>query len=298
MHSDMWMGLDREHKSFDEALRYQNVKHQFIYGPRASGPLARERERQMGREVGFDIDEVIFGNALFRNEGGGKFAEVSDAAGLETFWPWGIAVGDFDNDGREDIFIPSGMGYPFYYWPNALMMNLGDGTFRDRATDFGVEPPARGINQPQKIGGVDAVRSSRCAVTGDFRHNGRIDLVVNNFNDQPYFLRNEFPQKNYIELRLHGTTSNHDAIGAVVRLHRGHMTMTRQILGACGYLSQSSKTIHFGLGDSADYDSIEIAWPSGLHQDLSKLPANALHDIVEPATARPVPGTPHHDPHP
>src|SRR5262249_51635115 len=283
MHSDMWMGLDREHKWQEVATRFQNKKHQYIYGPRAWGdPFALEREQQMGRDVGFDLRELIFGNALYRNEGGGRFTEISDAAGLETFWPWGVAVGDFDNDGHEDIFIPAGMGYPFYYWPNSLMMNQGDGTFHDRAAEFGIEPPARGIILPQKIGGVDAVRSSRCAVTGDFRGNGRVDLVVNNFNDQPYFLRNEFPQKNYIELRLHGTTSNRDAIGAVVRLHRGQTIMTRQILGACGYLSQSSKTIHFGLGDSPDYDKLEITWPSGIHQDLGKPSANALHNVVEP----------------
>ncbi|HKA08258.1 MAG TPA: CRTAC1 family protein, partial [Gemmataceae bacterium] len=303
MHSDMWMGLDREHKWQEVATRFQNKKHQYIYGPRAWGdPFALEREQQMGRDVGFDLRELIFGNALYRNEGGGRFTEISDAAGLETFWPWGVAVGDFDNDGHEDIFIPAGMGYPFYYWPNSLMMNQGDGTFHDRAAEFGIEPPARGIILPQKIGGVDAVRSSRCAVTGDFRGNGRVDLVVNNFNDQPYFLRNEFPQKNYIELRLHGTTSNRDAIGAVVRLHRGQTIMTRQILGACGYLSQSSKTIHFGLGDSPDYDKLEITWPTGLHQDLPNLPANTLHNIVEPSATghapRPAPVAPHHESHP
>jgi hypothetical protein len=174
------------------------------------------------------------------------------------------------------------MGYPFWYWPNALMMNMGNGRFRDRAADFGLEPPARGINLPGKVRGMDAVRSSRCAVTGDFRGNGRLDLVVNNFNDHPYFFKNEFPSKNFIELHLRGTSSNRDAIGAVVRLHRGGTIMTRQVQGACGYLSQSSNTIHFGLGDSTDYDRIEIVWPSGLRQRLDHLPANALHQIVEP----------------
>jgi hypothetical protein len=285
MHSDMWTGVDRTHQTQRMAQAFKGTKFPSRFGPLGNDPAMVETEMQIARDLGFNHDELIFGNALYRNEGGGQFTEVSDAAGLETFWPWGMAVGDFDNDGHEDIFISSGMGYPFYYWPNALMMNQQNGTFRDKAAEFGLEPPARGINLPERVGGAEAVRSSRCAGTGDFRNNGRIDLVVNNFNDQPYFLRNEFPQKNYIELRLRGTTSNRDAIGAVVRLHRGNTIMTRQVQGACGYLSQSSKTIHFGLGDSTDFDRIEIAWPSGLHQDLGKPEANKRHDIVEPGKA-------------
>src|SRR5262249_20425448 len=149
----MWMGLDATSQWQRTATMFKNAKFPSIYGPRAvADPALLEWEQQMGRDIGFGHEEPIFGNAFYRNEGGGKFTEISDAAGLETFWPWGIAVGHFHNDGYEDIFIPSGMGYPFYYWPNALMMNQGDGTFKDRATDFGLEPPARGINLPEKIG--------------------------------------------------------------------------------------------------------------------------------------------------
>src|SRR5207302_174272 len=83
-------------------------------------------------------EEVLFGNTLFRNLGGGRFEEVSDRAGMETFWPWGIATGDFDNDGYEDVYLPSGMGYPYFYWPSSLMMNNGDGTFTDRAEAEGI----------------------------------------------------------------------------------------------------------------------------------------------------------------
>src|SRR5262249_12122114 len=153
----------------------------------------------------------------------------SDRAGLETFWPWGIATGDFDNDGHEDVFIPSGMGYPFYYWPNQLLMNNGDGTFSNRADKLGVEPPPRGKLFPRLIAGQAATRSSRCAVTGDFRGVGQLDIVVNNFNDQPYYLQNHLPRKNYLQLRLRGTRSNRDAIGAVARLYQGDQVLTRQV---------------------------------------------------------------------
>ena len=103
-------------------------------------------------------DDVVFGNTLFKRLPSGKFEEVSDRAGLETFWPWGIATGDFDNDGSEDVFIPSGMGYPYSYWPSALMMNNGNETFTDRAAERGIEPPPGGEYQEHTIGGKRAAR--------------------------------------------------------------------------------------------------------------------------------------------
>jgi hypothetical protein len=283
MHSDMWMGLDWEHSSLDAALQAEKKKFPYLYGPRVrSNPDLIQREKELGREVGFRHEELIFGNGLYRNDGGGKFTEVSDRAGLETFWPWGIATGDFDNDGDEDIFIPSGMGYPFYYWPNYLMHNQGDESFRDRASDWGIEPPRRGEFFPEKIEGRPAMRSSRCAAVADFDGDGRLDIVVNNFNDQPYFFRNRLPRKNYVAFRLRGTWSNRDAVGAVVRLYQGKKVMTRQVLSACGYLGQSSRTLHFGLGDQPLIDRVEITWPRGLRQRLDSVRANATHNLVEP----------------
>jgi len=204
---------------------------------------------------------------------------------LETFWPWGIATGDYDNDGHEDVFITAGMGYPFYYWPNSLMMNKGDGTFQDRAADFGIEPPARGIYLENSVAGVPASRSSRSAAVADFNGDGRLDIVTNNFNDAPYFFANQFRRRNYVEFRLMGTTSNRDAIGAVVRLWSGKTVMVRQVNPAGGYLAQSSRVLHFGLGDLNKIDRIEIRWPRGIVQTLNNPAINTLHQIREPATA-------------
>ncbi|HEV3081760.1 MAG TPA: CRTAC1 family protein [Gemmataceae bacterium] len=284
MHSDMWMGLDANQRSLPLAKQYEKRKFAYNSGPYAElDPRVIERENRMAEQVGWKRAEVLFGNALYRNDGKGKFTEISDQAGLETFWPWGIATGDFDNDGREDVFLPSGMGYPFYYWPNYLLMNQGDGTFRNRAAELGIEPPSRGIHLPNRIAGREAVRSSRGAATGDFDNDGRLDIVTNNFNDQPYFFKNRLPRQNYVAFRLRGTRSNRDAIGAVLRLYQGGRIMSRQVLGACGYLSQSSRVLHFGLGNKPEIDRVEIHWPSGVWQRLDAVAANRLHDIVEPA---------------
>jgi hypothetical protein len=283
MHSDMWMGPDFKHTSLELARKYEKTKFRYYSGPFAEEkPFLIQEEQELGRQIGFRHEEVLFGNACFRNEGGGKFTEVSDRAGLETFWPWGIAVGDFDNDGYEDVFVPSGMGYPFYYWPNYLLMNQGDGTFHDRAAELGIEPPPRGINLPGRIKRQPAARSSRCAVTGDFDGDGRLEIVTNNFNDQPYYFKNQFPPRNYVAFRLQGTRSNRDAVGAVVRLYQGGKVLTRQVQGGGGYLAQSSRTVHFGLGDEARVERVEVTWPSGLRQTLDSVAVNTVHLLVEP----------------
>ena len=82
--------------------------------------------------------------------------------------------------------------------------------------------------------------------------------------------------------RLRGTRSNRDAIGAVVRIYLGQEILTRQVQAAGGYLSQSSKTVHFGLGDRPGIDRVEIQWPGGRRQTISKPAINQLHQITEP----------------
>jgi hypothetical protein len=246
-------------------------------GPTGDG----EAERRFAERFQIRYNDVVFGNTLFKNLGTGKFAEISGTSNMETFWPWGIATGDFDNDGYEDVFLPSGMGYPYFYWRSYLMMNDGDEKFSDRSGSEGIEPPARGRTHDEPIGKKSAHRSSRCAATADFDGDGRLDLIVNNFNDNPYYLKNSFPRKNYLAFRLRGTQSNPDAIGAIVKVYAGDDLWVRQVHAAGGYLSQSSKTVHFGLGKHTAIDRAEIRWPSGQQQTITNPTVNMLHDVTE-----------------
>jgi hypothetical protein len=289
MHSDMWMNLDSNHESLALALLNQGRKYPSAYGP-WEDRIPDAKARQTEEYLGFKPNHVVYGNTLFKNLGNGKFEEVSEKANLETFWPWGMAIGDYDNDGYEDAFLPSGMGYPFYYWPNQLRMNNGDGTFRECAEDLGIEPPERGQFLKEQIGGRPAPRSSRCAVTADFDGVGRLDIVVNNFNDNVYYFRNDLPRKNYVAFRLRGTTwenkkkgfkTSRDAIGAVVRLYVGKEIQTRQVSPNGGYLAQSSKTVHFGLGERKRIDRAEVTWPSGAIQQIPVSEINRVIDVIE-----------------
>ena len=280
MHSDMWTPSTYDLSKVEETKKYQ---YMFITDAMAANPGARAFEKKVTDLINLPYQAVLFGNTFHRNKGNGVFEEASGPANLETFWPWGIATGDFDGDGFEDIYIPSGMGYPWGYWPNRLMMNNGDGTFTERSREEGVEPPAKGTELDEFVQGKPLIRSSRAAAVADFDGDGRLDIVVNNFNDAPYYFRNNSPRKNYMAFRLQGTRSNRDAIGAVVRVHVGGQVMTRQVSTAGGYLSQSSRTVHFGLGDRSTVDKVEIRWPSGTIQVLDRPTINTRQDIVEPA---------------
>src|SRR5262249_20382530 len=146
------------------------------------------------------------------------------------------------------------------------------------------EPPPGGPFLEEKIGGKPAAKSSRSAVAADFDGDGRLDLMVNNFNDRPYYFRNNFPKRNYVAFRLTGTKSNRDAVGAVGRVYpAGGGVRVRQVHAAGGYLSHGSRMVHFGLGDRDEIDRVEIVWPSGTRQEIARPKANTRHDVTEPA---------------
>ena len=86
------------------------------------------------------VDSFVMGNALYRNLGGGTFNEVSDAMGVENYWPWGPSIGDVNADGWDDIFIASSMNFPFRYGINSLLLNNKGQTFLTAEFMLGVEP--------------------------------------------------------------------------------------------------------------------------------------------------------------
>ena len=278
MHSDMWMDARDDPQNIPEHKKFSS-----IYGPLVEMGLRTQQNADTDAEVlGFKVTEVVFGSTLFHALGHGRFEETSDQAGLETLWPWGIGTGDFDGDGSVDLYIASAMGYPYSYWRSPLLMNDGHGRFTDHAASAGIDPPLGGTNLRRWMNGLQASKSSRSVATADFDHDGRLDLVVNNFNDRPYLLMNRSPKRSWVELRLVGAGADRDAVGALVKLTVDGRVLVRQVETATGYLAQSSHVLHFGLGDAKKIDRMEIRWPSGRTQTLDGPEIDGLRVVQEP----------------
>jgi enediyne biosynthesis protein E4 len=235
----------------------------------------------------------IFGNAFYLNRGGGKFDEASDRLGLETYWPWGPSTGDLNADGFQDLFVTAGMGHPFRYGINSLLLNDAGQNFLDAEFVLGVEPRAGGRCEKyyftlhcdgedrdnplcrEKKGEVpfQAALSSRSSVVFDLDGDGDLDLVTNEFNDRPQVLVSNLSEKrtiHWLKIMLAGTTSNRDGLGALVKVYAGGQTFTQCHDGKSGYLSQSSLPLYFGLGEATKVDRIEVTWPGGRQQTVTQ----------------------------
>lgn len=211
---------------------------------------------------------------LFQNDGQGNFTDVSYAAGIaaSTVPFVGFADGflDYDNDGWKDLLIVNGHVYPevdqqpdwgmSYAQRPLLFRNLHNGKFQ-------LVPAVEGS-------GLAEVSVGRGAAFGDLFNDGKIDVVINNVDGVPVLLRNIDPDHNHwVELKLTGgAKSPHDAVGATVYLTAGGIRQRGDVLSGGSYLSSNDMRVHFGLGDAAKVDAVEIHWPSGTTEKLS-LPA-------------------------
>jgi predicted nucleotidyltransferase len=207
-------------------------------------------------------------NRLYRNLGGGFFADVSFACGIGgpsyPYVGWAAIFADFDLDSRLDLFITNGHVFDnvaefqegsTHAQPNLLHLNAGEGRFRTvQVTGAGIEP-----------------RVSRGAAAGDYDDDGDVDLAVNNLNGAPFLLRNDTPRagRRWLGLRLVGTRSNRSAIGARAVLRVGGSLQVREVKSGSGYLSQNDMRLLFGLGETGAIESLTIRWPSGAVEEAA-----------------------------
>jgi hypothetical protein len=110
-----------------------------------------------------------------------------------------------------------------------------------------------------------------------------MDLVVTALGDQAELLHNVTPTaSHWLMLRLVGTHSNRDALGAVVRLETPDgKTLWNHATTSVGFASSSDPRIHFGLGKSERINAVRITWPGGKTQTIRDLPIDRLITITE-----------------
>lgn len=130
--------------------------------------------------------------------------------------------------------------------------------------------------------GADAVPDGRGLLTFDYDNNGTTDLYVANYRRRGTLLKNEVAPGRWLKVRLTGTQSNRDAVGARLTLHCGDARLTREVQIGSAHLSASSKVQHFGLGALPHPERLVIRWPSGLVQEVTDLPERQTMDLLEP----------------
>ena len=212
---------------------------------------------------------------LFRNDKRGTFVETTQSSGLAALTAkssgWCSVLADFDNDGNKDIFTANSHANDRiaesettgWKQSNSLFLNSGQGRFRDATGEAGL---------------ADALAVHRGCAVADFNNDGRLDLVVLVLGGKAELWQNDTaPGRRWLTLRLVGTRSNRDGIGARVTVGSQRRTMTT----AMGYASSSHAGIHFGLSGAPDVVRVEVLWPSGLQQIVEHAKTNQVVEIRE-----------------
>jgi hypothetical protein len=193
---------------------------------------------------------------------------------LGQYAGWGAVMFDYDNDGWLDLFIAHGDAHHEYVEEASLMRNKGDGTFEDVSDRSGQ------YFKEKYVG--------RGVAWADIDNDGDIDLLVVNLNDSPKLLRNDGGNRNNgltVDAKLKFPTGTRDAIGARVTVTTGKLKQIEDLIPSRGYMSQGDPRLHFGLGQAAYADLVEIRWPDGAVERYEKVKANQFLKLVHEAKA-------------
>jgi hypothetical protein len=216
--------------------------------------------------------------ALFRNEGGARFAYVSPRSGVarlsRRFSGWSTQFVDYDNDGWKDIYSANGdvddVG-PNARQSDTMFHNVDGKQFVDVSAGLGPDFTPAGYQ--------------RGSAVGDLNGDGFPDLVVTSLRKKPRILLNSGGNgHHWLWLDLVGRKSNRDAIGARVTLTTASgRALRNHVAPSGGFLSSSDRRLHFGLGKESEIRLLEIRWPSGKTQTLERVKADRVLRVEEPS---------------
>ncbi|HEU4692906.1 MAG TPA: CRTAC1 family protein [Vicinamibacterales bacterium] len=219
--------------------------------------------------------------SLFRNDGGGVFTDATLESGVSAptlpFVGFGVGFFDFDNDADVDLSIVNG-----HVIDNTAMFRAGS-THAQRKLLF-QNTNGRRFAEVGKTSGSGFSRDAvgRTLIGGDIDNDGDVDLVITNNGAAPDVLRNNGGSaRSSILIRVVGTTSNRDGLGARVTVTAGGRTQMREVKSGSSYLGQNDLRAHVGLGDSTRIDRIDVRWPAGKTDTIRDVPANQIVTITE-----------------
>ncbi len=217
---------------------------------------------------------------LYRNEGHGFFIDEApqSAVGKATRLTLGFGCFffDFDLDGRLDLLVANG--------------HIDETITRVESAVSYAEPPHlfhnQGHNQFRDLGGLmgrafAAPKVARGCAYGDFDNDGDLDVLITTNNGPAYLYRNDGGTNHSIRFRTVGTRSNRDGIGTNIRIWTSEGMRWMTVKSGSSYLSQSDRSVTFGLGSLRNIERAVLEWPSGLKQELGKLEGDRTYVVQE-----------------
>src|SRR5213080_2399021 len=297
------MGVDIAYFNNDgrpDILQVDTMSHALSERKRMSGFTTRRTVMDLqsqGFRIDYGVNSLQLNNGV-TNQGDIVFSDVARLAGVAyTNWSWSALFGDFDNDGYKDILITN--GYPKavtdldyqqamfragrsgegglsrrrqaevlnqlrgYQASNYVFRNEGDLTFSDRTKAWGMEQPS----------------FSYGAAYADLNNDGKLDVVVNNIDAPAFIYENVQPKDDahhYLQIALQGESRNRRGIGASLVLTAAGQKQYIYHSPYRGYMSTMDDREHVGLGRAARVDSLEVTWPDGRHQLLTRLDVDRM----------------------
>ncbi|MCA9259174.1 MAG: VCBS repeat-containing protein, partial [Planctomycetales bacterium] len=234
-------------------------------------------------------------NAVYLNTGCDRMMEAGYLTGLtSTDWTWSIKLEDFDQDGRVDVYVTNGMNRD---WENSDLhreaLKRGppnspgyDAYWKDlgRLEERNLAFRNQGDLRFEEVGatwGLDLEGVTYGAATGDLDGDGDLDLIVNNMDAPPAIYRNTRAQGRSIRIRLRGRGANPWGVGATLYVHASTGVQTRYLTPVRGFMSGDDPTVHFGLGDAEQVDSLIVQWADGRRDVFNHLEVDRFYTIVE-----------------
>jgi hypothetical protein len=216
-------------------------------------------------ENGSPVAQPDSAKAGFEDEGASNGISQTDA----QYVSWGSGVYDFDNDGQLDVLVFHGGLIHLIPQEHTLFRGLGNGQFKDVSRETGPVLSDRTV--------------ARGACFADYDNDGKMDAYVVNLGAEGKLLHNVSTNTgHWIDVKLVGTKSNRDGIGARVEVIAGGRRWTAERVASSGYLSQNDGRLHFGLGAAATIDKLIVHWPSGRQQTIDNVTVDRVLTVEEP----------------